>query len=70
DASFDESNYAAEVAIYLGTDHHQEILSPKKALDLVPKIADILDEPFGDASIIPTYLLSEFTRKYVKVSLS
>ena len=70
DSSFDESNYAAEVARCLGCEHHQEILSPKKALDLVPKIADILDEPFGDASIIPTYLLSEFTRKHVKVSLS
>ncbi|MBU1487680.1 asparagine synthase (glutamine-hydrolyzing) [bacterium] len=70
DSSFDESVYAAKVARHLGCDHHQEILSPKKALDLVPKIADILDEPFGDASIIPTYLLSEFTRKHVKVSLS
>ena len=70
DQSFDESDYANRVARYFGTDHHQEILSPKRLLDLIPEIVEVLDEPFGDASIIPTYLLSEFTRRYVKVSLS
>jgi asparagine synthase (glutamine-hydrolysing) len=38
-------------------------------LDLVPRLPDLLDEPLGDASIIPTYLLSEFTRRHVKVAL-
>jgi asparagine synthase (glutamine-hydrolysing) len=70
DPSFDESLYARGVADWLGTDHHEEILSPTMTLNLVPSIAEILDEPFGDASIIPTYLLSRFTRREVKVSLS
>lgn len=70
EASFDESAYAEKVARYFGTQHYQQILSPDVTWKLIPKIIEILDEPFGDASIIPTYLLSEFTRKHVTVSLS
>ncbi|MEW6608597.1 MAG: asparagine synthase (glutamine-hydrolyzing) [bacterium] len=69
DKSFDESCYARKVAQYFGTSHYEEILSPNKLIELVPVIADVLDEPLGDASIIPTYLLSKFTRKYVTVTL-
>lgn len=69
DQSFDESRYASHVAHYFGTSHYEENLQPNKMIELVPMIADVLDEPLGDASIIPTYLLSKFTRQYVTVAL-
>jgi asparagine synthase (glutamine-hydrolysing) len=69
DKSFDESSYARQVARYFATSHYEDILSPNKMIELVPVIAMILDEPLGDASIIPTYLLSQFTRQYVTVAL-
>ncbi len=69
DPSFDESNHARAVAEHLGLEHHELTLTPRTMLDLAPKIAEILDEPFGDSSIVPTYLLSRFTREHVKVAL-
>jgi asparagine synthase (glutamine-hydrolysing) len=69
DRSFDESAHARLVARHLGTEHHELTLEPGMLLDLVPRLPDLLDEPLGDASIIPTYLLSEFTRRHVKVAL-
>jgi len=70
DKSFDESNYSNVSAKALGTDHYLDTLSPSKALDLIPKVIGNLDEPMADASIIPTYFLSELTRKQVTVTLS
>jgi asparagine synthase (glutamine-hydrolysing) len=70
DPSFDESAHARRVAQALDTDHHEEILGPRAALDLVAGLPDLLDEPLGDASLIPTYLLSRFTRRAVTVALS
>jgi len=67
--SFDESSYAREVARQFGTDHHEQILTPGKMIDILPEVWDLLDEPFADASIIPTYLLSKFTRQFVTVAL-
>jgi len=69
EASFDESAYARRVAELFKTDHHVETLSIAKAHALLPAIAQKLDEPMGDSSLLPTYLLSEFTRKHVKVAL-
>ena len=69
ETSFDESRYAREVAQHLGTRHHEEFVSSKDALDLVPDLADTLSEPMADASIIPTLLLSRFARKSVTVAL-
>src|SRR5258706_6334461 len=69
DRSFDESRYARQVAEHLGTDHHELTLEPSMLRDLIPKLPTLLDEPLGDASIIPTYLLSAFTRRHVKVAL-
>jgi asparagine synthase (glutamine-hydrolysing) len=69
DPSFDESAYARQVAKHLGTNHHELVLEAHMMSDLVPTIASGLDEPLGDASIIPTYLLSKFTRSHVKVAL-
>jgi asparagine synthase (glutamine-hydrolysing) len=67
--SFDESVYARMVAKRLDTEHHELILSGKKAGEMVSNIAEHLDEPFGDSSYIPTFLLSQFTRQQVKVAL-
>ena len=67
--SFDESSYARQVARYFGTDHHEEVLDPHRMLEIFPEVAGFLDEPFADASIIPTYLLSRFTRRNVTVAL-
>jgi asparagine synthase (glutamine-hydrolysing) len=69
ESSFDESHYARKVARYLGTEHNEMILTSKKAIELVSDISSVLDEPFADSSIIPTYLLSRFARQKVKVVL-
>ena len=70
DPSFDESGYARVVARELDTDHHEEILGPRATLDLVARLPDLLDEPLGDASLLPTFLLSRFARQRVTVALS
>lgn len=67
--SFDESSYARKVAKQLGTNHHEERLTAKDALGLIPRVAEFLDEPMADYSIIPTYILSKFTKKHVTVAL-
>jgi asparagine synthase (glutamine-hydrolysing) len=69
EASFDESSYARAVAKFLGTDHHEERLSANLAANLVGEIGSWMDEPFSDPSLVPTYLLSRFTRKHVTVAL-
>jgi asparagine synthase (glutamine-hydrolysing) len=69
EASFDESAYARAVAKFLGTDHHEERLSVDLAANLVGEIGAWMDEPFSDPSLVPTYLLSRFTRKHVTVAL-
>jgi asparagine synthase (glutamine-hydrolysing) len=69
EASFDESVYARAVAKFLGTDHHEERLSANLAANLVSEIGAWMDEPFSDPSLVPTYLLSRFTRKHVTVAL-
>ncbi|TSC87221.1 MAG: asparagine synthase [Parcubacteria group bacterium Gr01-1014_8] len=69
DPSFDESEYAREVAKFLGTRHHDRIVSSADALELVSSIADVFSEPVADASVIPTMLLSKFARRSVTVAL-
>lgn len=69
ESSFDESQYARAVAKFLGTDHHEERLSANLAANLVGEIGSWMDEPFSDPSLVPTYLLSRFTRKHVTVAL-
>jgi asparagine synthase (glutamine-hydrolysing) len=69
ESSYDESTYARSVADHLGTDHHVQILSEQDSLDLIAPLYATLDEPFADASLIPTHLLSQFTRQQVTVAL-
>lgn len=70
DPSFNESEYAKKVAQHLGTDHTEHYCSKDEIFDIVPRLADIYDEPFGDNSIIPTTLVSQVAIKKVKVALS
>lgn len=67
---FDESAHAAAVARHLGTRHVERPVSPQDARDLIPQLPRIFDEPFGDASMIPTVLVSRVAREQVTVALS
>jgi asparagine synthase (glutamine-hydrolysing) len=69
DPSYDESEPARAVARHLGTDHHERVFGVDTMREVLPKVVERLDEPFGDASLLPTYLLSAFARESVKVVL-
>jgi len=68
--SFDESPFARRVAGVIGSRHDERVLQAEGAAELMPPVLAKLDEPLGDASLIPTYLLSRFTREHVTVALS
>ncbi len=70
EASFDESAWARLAARHVGSEHHEERLSGRACLDLVPEAVEVLDEPFADPSILPTLLLSRFVRRSVTVALA
>ena len=67
---FDESPYAKQVSEHLGTNHTEYYCTQKDALEIIPKLCEIYDEPFGDSSAIPTTLVSQLAQKNVTVSLS
>ena len=66
---FDERSLARLIADRYSTDHHELVLRPD-AVELLPALSAAFDEPFADASAIPTYLVSELARRHVKVALS
>jgi asparagine synthase (glutamine-hydrolysing) len=66
---FDERPYARAIAQRYGTDHHEEVVAPD-AVDLVERLVWHHDQPFGDSSAIPTFLLAEMTRRTATVALS
>ncbi|HEX6153668.1 MAG TPA: asparagine synthase C-terminal domain-containing protein, partial [Solirubrobacterales bacterium] len=69
EAGFDELSRARLVARRYGTDHHELVVRPD-AVELLPKLVEAFDEPFGDSSALPTYLVSELAAGHVKVALS
>lgn len=67
---YNEADYAAAVAGYLGTEHHELYVSPEDCLNVVDRLTEIYDEPFGDSSQVPTYLLAGMAVQDVKVALT
>ena len=68
--NYDESKYAKKIANYIGTDHNELILSQREALNIIPSLSKVYDEPFADSSQIPTILLSKFAKKHITVALT
>ena len=67
---YNEAEHAKAVAAHLGTEHTEMYVTAKQAMDVIPKLPSLYDEPFSDSSQIPTYLVSEMTKKHVTVALS
>jgi asparagine synthase (glutamine-hydrolysing) len=70
DASYDEAPFAAAVARHLGTNHTEMYVTPEDAMNVIPKLPAMYDEPFGDSSQIPTHLVAQLARQHVTVALS
>ena len=70
DKKYDESSYARQSADYLGTRHHEKIMSEEDLFDMLSDMTTYYDEPFSDSSQLPTMLVSKFAREYVTVVLS
>ncbi|MFW2439327.1 MAG: asparagine synthase (glutamine-hydrolyzing) [Arenicellales bacterium] len=70
DEAYNEADHAKRVASHLGTEHTELYMTPEQAMDVIPRLPYLYDEPFSDSSQIPTFLVSEMTRQYVTVALS
>jgi asparagine synthase (glutamine-hydrolysing) len=70
DQAYNEADHARKVADYVGTDHTELTCTPKDASQIITLLPEMYDEPFGDSSAIPTYLVSSLARRHVTVSLS
>lgn len=70
DPRFNEAGHARRVAAHLGTRHTEKIVTAADMAQVLPQWADIFDEPFGDSSGVPTYLVAKMAREHVKVALS
>ena len=69
-SDYNEAPHAAAVAAHLGTEHHELYITDADARAVIPSLPDIYDEPFADASQIPTYLVAKLARSEVTVALS
>lgn len=69
-SAYNEAEYAKQVAEHLGTDHHEFYVTEREAIEVVPQLPEVFDEPFSDSSQIPTLMVSRLARRSVKVCLS
>lgn len=70
ETSFNELHHARKVAKLFSTDHQEMMVTPQTLLELFPKVLEAIDDPLGDPSAVPTYLVSQLARQSVKVCLA
>ncbi|MBS1808854.1 MAG: asparagine synthase (glutamine-hydrolyzing) [Acidobacteria bacterium] len=70
ESGYNEAEFAKAVATHLGTEHTELYVTPTEVMEVIPRLPQLYDEPFADASQVPTFLVSELTRRKVTVSLS
>lgn len=70
ETTYNEAPFASKVAEYLGTEHMELYVTPRDALEVVPLLPELYDEPFADSSSIPTFLVCRLARTRITVALT